>query len=564
MVVTDKGTPKNQPAVYVAGRMLEIEAFKFYNRLWRYQFDVTEERISKLGSNVGNENLFQPSSHTTVIKMVEVKDQDYLLYFFNELALEYTPPKSEPSQLVARVARVCKKDSSLGGWSSLVKVQLVCQSDEKFSPDQTVIYNKLIALTISEDGERFYGIFKNNGKKSSQTGVCSYSLSEINNALNVDTFYEKRTENSLSFLIPSSVPKDIPYKPGICRPSSKSIVDEERVRKYLSKTTIKHDTLIKTPFTLSKPGIIWNHIAVDETSNRDEKIFYLTTNTRGISKIALKVNGSVDDISEIYPFDSSLEEDFYNTFELHGNSIYFTTDAHVGKLSLKELCASYSTCTSCLSDPDCSWDSIKNTCKYPGGSLSAPVHVQCSNGMMQKDLSKARSIQAIKLSSNACIKENKDILSRKKYVRGTNTDILMSCESYCNVVDDKVRWFKNGEELTFNDKKYTINKEFSLIVWNVTSAEKGLFTCVTGNLNIVLSIWEVITADCNPNDAECIWRDEFNKWCQKFDEYTLAFNIWKCMENSCQNSDADTCYSKEARVVCEEKHRKYTDVSNNR
>lgn len=40
--------------------------------------------------------------------MIEIKEEDYLLYFFNELALEYTPPKLNPSQLVTRVARVCK------------------------------------------------------------------------------------------------------------------------------------------------------------------------------------------------------------------------------------------------------------------------------------------------------------------------------------------------------------------------------------------------------------------------------------------------------------------------
>lgn len=562
VTVTDKGTPKNQPAVFVAGRMLEEVSFRFYNRLWRYQYDVTEDEIYSLSSNVNNENLFQPSSHTTVIKMIEVKNEDYLLYFFNELALEYTPPKLNPSQLVTRVARVCKKDSNLNGWSSLVKVQIVCQTDEQFEPDQTVVYNRLIDLTMSEDDNRFYGVFKNSGKQSSQTAVCSFSLDEINRALDVDNFYEKRTENSISFLIPSSVPEDIPYKPGICRPASKTKVDEDKVRKYLAKTTIKRDALIKVPFALSKPGVIWDHIVVDEKSGRTEKIFYLTTNKKGISKIALKDNGSVDEITDIYPFDSSIEEDFYKTFELHENSIYFTTDRHVAKLDLKELCKSYPTCTSCSSDPDCSWDPKKNVCQYPGGSFSAPVHVQCSNGMMQKDLAKKRSILDIQLSTNACLKENEE--GNQKTVRGSGKDILLSCKSYCDVVDNIVRWFRNGEELMFDDTKYTINKDYSLVVWNVTSQEKGLYTCVTGNLNIVLSIWEVITADCDPNDAECIWRDEFNKWCKKFDEYTVAFNVWKCMEDSCRNSDTDTCDTEKSKIACEEKYKKYSNSLSNR
>lgn len=328
-------------------------------------------------------------------------------------------------------------------------------------------------------------------KQSSQTAVCSFSLDEINRALDVDNFYEKRTENSLSFLVPTTVPKDIPYKPGICRPSSKTKRDEDKVRKYLSKTTIKKDPLIEVPFTVSKPNVIWDHIAVDEKSGRNEKIFYLTTNKKGISKIALRDNGSVDEISDIYPYDSSIEEDFYKTFELYQNSIYFTTDRHVGKLDLMEFCKSYSTCTSCSTDPTCSWDAKKNICQHSSVSFSAPVHVQCSNGMIQKDLAKKRSISGIQISTNACLKENED--RNRKTIRGSGQDILLSCKSYCDV-DKTVRWFRNGEELTFDDKKYTINKDYSLIVWNVTSQEKGLYTCVTGNLNIVLSIWEVITA----------------------------------------------------------------------
>lgn len=36
--------------------------------------------------------------------------------------------------------------------------------------------------------------------------------------------------------------------------------------------------------------------------------------------------------------------------------------------------------------------------------------------------------------------------------------------------------------------------------------------------------------DCIPNDAECIWRQEFNNWCKIYDEYSLEFNIWKCVK----------------------------------
>lgn len=286
----------------------------------------------------------------------------------------------------------------------------------------------------------------------------------------------------------------MPYLPGRCKPKNLKRSKERNAMKFLKRASLKAEKCLGKILLLSDIGMYWSKLKIDE--NLDYIFYYIATNRRSILRIVSTKQHKIKFIVQLPVFDPSIQFEFFKTLTLVGNSLFFTTDFHVGRINLEEVCNSFTSCTSCISDPMCSWHPKLNECyQSQQKTRDVPPLLYCSNGMIHNNIINKHSLESIHnlIISNYCIKERDRLRLMKKAIRGTNRNVLLTCSSFCNTTGD-VNWFLGNQQVNMNDNKFSMDKNSSLIIWDISSMEQGLYSCTTGDNNVVIAVWEVLVS----------------------------------------------------------------------
>ncbi len=113
--------------------------------------------------------------------------------------------------------------------------------------------------------------------------------------------------------------------------------------------------------------------------------------------------------------------------------------------------------------------------------------------------------------------------------------VHFACTSHC-VGADPIRWLKDQRPLELSaalpdgTPKYITTADNGLVIWNATTADEGVYTCMSGRFQF--AEFGLRLPGCSYDDEKCYWETEFNQWCDEFDKYQKEFNNWVCVKVS--------------------------------
>jgi len=317
---------------------------------------------------------------------------------------------------------------------------------------------------------------------------------------------------------------DVPTpRPGSCLVRNEPISDEEATfvnNHQLMALSVQPEHNDQPPH-FYKMGVLFDKLVIDQSSGYS--IYFIATSKGDVYKIVWLPTLRKTKLLAVYkPFDSPTKVWSMEKQE-KANSLYLGTDSKVVQLSMS-VCSSYTSCNLCAQDPHCAWD---------------PNVSSCVNYIANRVLHREVETPSPDFCSQigACYKN-----SQEMQVRVPGSSVAFTCESKCSA-ENGIQWYRDSTPIDFqqtlpNGKpKYMLTIDNGLIIWNVTTVDRGEYDCRSGHFQF--AEYHLTLPGCGA-DKECYWETEFRNWCNEFDKYQQEFNNWVCVKDQCFNNE-DKC-----------------------
>uniref|UniRef100_A0A8C4N5X7 Sema domain-containing protein n=1 Tax=Eptatretus burgeri TaxID=7764 RepID=A0A8C4N5X7_EPTBU len=288
---------------------------------------------------------------------------DEVIFFFSEMASEFSYI-SKP--MVPRVARVCKDDN--GGlrvlqnkWTTFVKSRLECGSGNMLPFTQLQDVSVMPNNPDDASDTTFYALLIPQWKDVVASAVCQYHLRDIQTSFSNDFLRYNDGDRKWQREKPG-----FKVHPGTC------ITPEMRKNgDFTSSYNLPDDSLrylqespllagVVKPYK-DKPLFVAHHdtytrIAVEpsrpDLKLRKSRIIYLGTDKGVLHKVVLRDNGTYVS-SKINLFNSSIKNILLASSK---GMLYVSSAEGVAQVPVV-YCQAYSSCSLCVKDPHCTWNS---------------------------------------------------------------------------------------------------------------------------------------------------------------------------------------------------------------
>ncbi|ELT89363.1 hypothetical protein CAPTEDRAFT_220634 [Capitella teleta] len=448
--------------------------------------------------------------------------EDYVYFFFREISVEH-PYEDEVTY--SRVARVCKNDRGgdtalKNSWTTFLKARINCS----LPGDNPLYFNFIQDVVYSKNDSAFYAVFTMTMGNTRSSAVCRMNLSDIEQFFRVEHFQEQLDVTKLWQKVPQNkVPTP---RPGECNPDSEHRLSSV-IQQFIRSRPLMYESIQAKPL-YDFTDATFVRLAVQRVQNPEQtnlyRVFYLADDKGFIQKVSYWNEGAVAHSRLLQVWSPFSAPHLVRQMIVHNNELFASTDYEVIQLDVKR-CMHYTKCTSCSVDPHCKWNkniAVEHCQTYPEGSVQ---NVEAASSL------------ATCSAADAC---QRPIETHEVQIEGFS--VKMSCNSHCDPTTS-VQWFHNNELISIDADKYILGTDNSLVVMETTNTDAGSYECK--NESVLLQKHFIVMADCGDGEEaiECVWKNEFLKWCKEFNDYQTRMNEWQDLKDNCtKDVDEKHCY----------------------
>lgn len=152
-------------------------------------------------------------------------------------------------------------------------------------------------------------------------------------------------------------------------------------------------------------------------------------------------------------------------------------------------CKNYTHCSACSNDPQCSWvnascEAFDNSYRVEGDMCSCQPILKLAN--VVEDL----------------------------ILPGLNQPVDLT----------KIQWYRNDTEVVYKTSRIMLAHDTSLIIFNVTPSDSGIYELRDVETNECLALYNVSLTDCE--DEVCRYTLKYQEWCNQYNDFLTEMTNW--------------------------------------